>query len=377
MPRRKKSRYGKYVFYDAAGRLYARVQIRQNDGSYKTIKKRAENLTHVSQLASEIKGQYSARGQRFIESRDMRFEDLAAWYKEEYLVEAVYDKNGVKVSGMRSWKAERNKLDRISRFFVKMKLDEITADDLTAFKRRRSRDGVSITTVNRDLELLRTMFNRAVRKGWLKVNPFRYGERLIEKSLEKRRSRTITKQEEARLLKAAKQKDSYLYYALLMLRDTGARPSEIYNVNGNAGRPVRWKDLQEHDFKACTLYSFKGKRVESRVVPVTKRLSVALTELWLKSEMELDSFVFPVKSFKKTWSLVRQEANLPDLRLRDLRRDFRTRLAKKGFPDHLAQRLLGHKTATMSYNYTEADEEAVHLARRMLDADDDGTGPLG
>lgn len=369
MPKKKKNKYGKYVFYDEDGRLYARVQVRQNDGSYKTIKKRAMNLTHVAQLAAEIKEQHVSRGTRYIESRQMRFEDLAAWYRDEFLTPAVYDKNQVKVSGMRTWEAERKKLERISRFFVKLKLEEITADDLTAFKRMRSREGVSITTINRDLELLRAMFNRAVRKGWLNVNPFRYGERLIEKSLENRRSRTITKDEESRLLEAAKQRDSYLYYVLLMLRDTGARPSEVFNVNGKAGRPVRWKDFHDHDFEKCSLTSFKGKRVETRIVPVTNRLKRALTELWLRSDMIMDSPVFPVNSFKKAWKAVREDANVPDLRLRDLRRDFRTRLAKQGFPDHLAQRLLGHRSPSMSYLYTEADEEAIRLAKDILDLD--------
>src|SRR5437868_5941731 len=60
----------------------------------------------------------------------------------------------------------------------------------------------SITSVNRELALLRRMFNVAYREGWLLKNPFHSGEPLISLADEVKRERILTRDEEARLLEA-------------------------------------------------------------------------------------------------------------------------------------------------------------------------------
>ena len=83
-------------------------------------------------------------------------------------------------------------------------VSEIGYDALHAYKLKRLDTGVAIATVNRDFELLRTMFRKAVRRKWLKESPFDFGERLIEKSLEPRRTITLTYKDEKLILDEAK-----------------------------------------------------------------------------------------------------------------------------------------------------------------------------
>lgn len=64
---------------------------------------------------------------------------------------------------------------------------------------------------------------------------------------------------------------------------------------------------------------------------------------------------------------MRTELKIEDLRLRDLRRNFRTRMGKLGFSDNLTQRLMGHEHLQMTFDYTEADIEAVQQAKQLLD----------
>lgn len=258
-----------------------------------------------------------------------------------------------------------------------MLVSEIGYDVLHRYKLKRLDSGVSIATVNRDFELLRTMFRKSVRRKWLKESPFDFGERLIEKSLESRRKQTLTNKEAQLILDEAKKlKRSRLYYLLLALLDTGARPSELYPVNESNEdseiifEPVRWRDFFEHNFEMVQLVSYKGKLRKVRLVPVTERLKAGLLELWnsLKEEKKnLNDRIFPFASYKTAWRTVLSELKIENLRLRDLRRNFSTRLSKLGYSDDLRQRLLGHEYHQMIFVYTEADIEAVLQAKQLLD----------
>lgn len=175
---------------------------------------------------------------------------------------------------------------------------------------------------------------------------------------------------------AKKLKHSRLYYLLLALLDTGARPSELYPVNESnedteiTFEPVRWCDFFKYNFLMVELVSYKGKERKVRLAPVTERLKNGLLELWesLKEEKKnLNDRIFPSASYKTAWRTVRSELKIEGLRLRDLRRNFRTRLGKLGYSDNLAQRIMGHEHLQMTFDYTEADIEAVLQAKKLLD----------
>ena len=378
----KRKRYGSFAWTDKkTGYLYARVRVKLPNGKLKVIYKRAANVTHAEQLADEIRAEHETRGDAYLEGRIKTFKDLAEWYKNTYVVAPVYSAEGQKVSGMRSWEHERRKIDRLTEFFGSMNINKIDERTLTYFKKEREKQGLKTATVNRDLETLRAIFNKAKRRRWLVESPFDFGERLIEKALESRRTVILTDPQEKIILEKAKAlPQSLIYYLILVLRDTGARPSEIYPVNerknsGVSYEPVRWRNFFDYDFKAVKLTSCKGKQKKERFAPVTIRVKNALMELWysLKDEnRSLESFVFSSKSYKTSWKQVLKDSELSDIRLRDLRRDFRTRLARMGYSDQLAQRLLGHETESkMTYHYTEADLQAVYLANEMLDKQND------
>lgn len=108
-------------------------------------------------------------------------------------------------------------------------------------------------------------------------------------------------------------------------------------------------------------------------------MKIAFLELWdfLKqsknvtpgNSAHLDNLVFPHTTFKKSWNIVRTAAGLPTLRLRDLRRDWVTRLGRLGYSDKLAQRGAGHKKMQTSFEYIEFDEAAALQAKSLLDKD--------
>lgn len=418
-----RKRYKSYLWTDPkTNYLYARVRVKLPNGKSKAIYKRAKNKTHALQLAEDILSEYDARGDAFVEGREMTFADAAKWYAEKYVVPPVYNAQGQKIGGMRSWKSERNKIERLILFFGQMKIAGISEKTLNYFSEVRKSEGVKISTLNRDLETVRAMLNKFKRKRWISESPFDFGDTQIAKSLENRRTVTLTDEEEAALLYFAKKsKQNLIYPLILVLRDSGARPSEIYPVNEDAESgvlysPVCWRDFFDYNFKAVHLTSYKGSQVKTRFAPVTTRTESALMELWQSipaAARNLRDKIFPHKSYKTSWSKVRKDAelflriarhlkvpvsslfdNLPeekiedykaifkkedtlaskkkqpvfrfDVRLRDLRRDFRTRLARAGYSDQLAQRLLGHESPDTTFIYTEADLASVYLANDAL-----------
>ena len=156
------------------------------------------------------------------------------------------------------------------------------------FKNKRKKiDGVKTATINRDLQLLRAMFGKAVKKGWLEESPFLRAENLSRTSLEARRTVTTSRAEENSVLEAAKNSGNiYLYPLVLALRDTGARPSELYpyaayglDLETLPGKIKNWLETEvtsdEQIFlPLCWFQLFK---VEFQVVPLIS-LNDVITE---------------------------------------------------------------------------------------------------
>ncbi len=390
--KKKRKRYGSYAWKSPSGYLYARVFVKKEDGSVKPIYRRADNITHAEQLGEELKREFENRGQAFIDGRKMAFGELAEWYKKEFVISPVYV-NGIKIEGMRTWEHEQNKIDRIvTGIGKKVLISEIDESTFRTFRKKRIKDGVSITTINRDFESIRAMMRKAWKKKWLKELPD--FEDFIQKGLENRRTVTVTSGQEKVILEEARKvriEAPRLYALIISLRDSGARPNELYPVNDSKTdyskdtstffEPLRWRDLIDDagQFKDLTqLVSYKNKRREVRYAVVTERMKRAFEELWndlsrrkliSQNAAELDNLIFPHSTFKKSWNIVREAAGLPGLRLRDLRRDWVTRLGRLGYSDKLAQRGAGHKKMQTSFEYTEFDETAALQAKALLDGD--------
>lgn len=158
------------------------------------------------------------------------------------------------MEGMRTWEAERAKIDRISEVLGGHVLEAMDETVFRSYRRARLK-AVKIATVNRDFESIRAMFRKAKRKKWIKEIPDFDG--FVEKSLERRRSVTITSVEEDRLFAEARKllasaAAPRLFSLILSLRDSGARPNELYPVNDyseskNMYEPIRWKDVIDED----------------------------------------------------------------------------------------------------------------------------------
>lgn len=392
---KREENYGKYIYRRKRGdkvEISARVGYYDENGKWKYKYEKAVDEEDATEKAKKIIKNYRKRGTAFIDGSNLTFEDFADWYKETYVVEPNYEQ-GQQVAGLRTHRNVKSQVERLKLEFGKKKINRIDADRLQQFKnKRKNLDKVKTATINRDLELLRAMFNKAVKQGWLEESPFARAENLIRKSLEARRKVTTNAEEENLVLEAAKRSENkYLYPLVLALRDTGARPSELFpyaaygedlkelpkkiqqwlttevKADAQVFLPLCWFQLFQLDFQVVPLISLKSRQVEYRFGTMTTRLKRALFGLWERGDKDPITLVFPFKSVKKDWQKVREETKLLDLRIRDWRRVWRTKAELAGVPEQTAQRILGHKLLETTYRYNEADLEAVIAASRSLD----------
>lgn len=452
--RPRKETYGKFIFRrirNGEEQLFARVGYYDENGKWKYKYERAWDEEDAALKAEKILKNQAKHGTAFIDGTKMNFEELADWYIETYAVPPTYEE-GQQVAGLRSYRNVKLQAKRLKLEFGKVKINRITPELLTKFKNKRKNiDKVKTATINRDLELINTMFKKAVIKRWIEESPFVRAENLIRKSLEARRKMTVTPEQEKVILDFTKRMDNkYLYPLILTLRDSGARPSEVFpysaygvdldklpakiqewtangiNANEQVFLPLCWFHLFQVEFQVVPLVSVKSQQAEFRFGTMTERLRQALLSLWEKTDKDPIALVFPFKTIRKEWQKVRNYAALyqvfselqgvdldkkseflqknfgkkaerllpfanesieiliteadkinaasflhdvkiRDLRIRDWRRIWTSNAQLAGVPDHIAQRILGHKQLKTTFHYTEADLRAVVEMSKTLD----------
>lgn len=369
MPKKKPRKYGEYIC--TINKVeYAVVRLPLGNGKYKRKVKLLSKLggtkTEAAKWAWEQIEKHKTGGAT--DGEDLTFTALAAWYKKEFLVAPVYQ-NGKKLYGVRTYKGQQQIVDNLAKHFGYYKLDNITLDVLRKYKRERLKD-VSITAVNREFALIRTMFKKAKARKWLKESPFDLGENLIEVSLENSRKSPLTLRLAKRLLaRSRKSQQPLLYYLILVLMHTGARPSEVYPYREEDDdvprEPLIWKNVLDYNFKAVRLISYKGRIRKERIVPTTVELERGLRKMYQGAP---DDLLFPITSFKRSWAtLVKSVKGASGVYLRDFRHFYNSViLVNSRFNDVERMLLMGHSRPSTNLRYSQFDESFIDKYRDAI-----------
>jgi integrase len=255
------------------------------------------------------------------------------------------------------------------RFFSKKLLTGITPDDISNFKLKRKEElitkkkktnkdiienEVSFATVNRELALIKRVFNwYAAQKRLTILNPVKGIELFKERS----RDRVMTEEEE-KLFFTIGDPPSCLRNIVFFALVTGARRGEILNLKKS--------DTVLGDFGGSIMFR-DTKNGENRKVVLTKELTD-----FLKQVINISCFsehVFchkngqPVKSFIGSFKAVCKRAGIKDLRFHDLRHTFCTRMANAGVNPFIIMQIVGHKDTSTAKRYTNPTDE--HLLAAM------------
>ncbi len=359
--------------------IFARVTFLEN-GKRKDKLRRAESRTHAKELIQEMLGEIKEYGTAALDHNDKTFADLADYYEKHYLNEARYE-NGEKVSGLRSLATPTGFLKTLRAHFGKQTVHSISYGDVRALRDARRKAPTrgdiarhqralkadpkaelkvtrSITSVNRELALLRHLFNLALNElNWIRRHPMHGGKPLIIVSAERKRERIITLAEEAKLLAACTGKRVHLRPIIIAALETGMRKGELLKMT--------WSDI-DFERSIITVKAFNTKTMRAREVGMTARLNSELEQLGQAAPQEPDAKVFDVDDVKRSFDSARSAVGLTDVRFHDLRHTYASRLISLHIPNLEVGRLLGHTQANTTYRYVNANTDTARRAAEAM-----------
>ena len=235
------------------------------------------------------------------------------------------------------------------------RLSEITKSQISTLHSRIVDSGKPFAA-NRVHELLRAMFNFAIRQELIDANPADG----ITPAAERPRSRFLGKDELPQFIEALKVQEQPWRDFFTVLLYLGYRRSAV--------AAMRWRDA---DLEAGT-WSVPGERAKNGdpiVLPIT---GPALETLKRRHRArESAEWVFPggstaghITQPKEAWKRLLKRAGISDLRIHDLRRTLGSWLAMSNVSLPAIGRILGHKDqrSTAVYAHLQTEAAAIHLA---------------
>jgi integrase len=346
------------------------ARVRWTDENGKPCDKRfppMENETKAQALIDKFKKDLEKGGSDYVGAEKMTFADLAKEYKESKLVPAVM-RRGRKVSGLKGLQSAQCHLKALIDHFGRRKIRTITHGSIEKFKVERLNCPTihgterQISTVNRELELLRAILRFARQNNWLTESPFEKGEPLIDKDGEHKRERTLSPDEEMRLLAACTGRRAHLRALVIAALDTTCRRGELFKL--------KWCDV---NFASRTINILvqNTKTEKRRVVPISLRLHEELTRLWEESPKDLNGSVFgydkPNSTCKTAFAAALKQAGIKDFRFHDIRHTATTRLVHAKVPDRVVKKISGHQQDKTFDRYVNLSTEMIVDAADALD----------
>lgn len=285
-------------------------------------------------------------------------------------------------SNHRSYKTNVAKAIKFKKLWGNRQLKDISPMDIEKYKSDRKKevkvkvkevDGVKIpaqyispTTINRDIEVLRKMFNIAIDNGWMTKNPCKPIKKLRQ---ENKLERYLTPVEETRMFqvcngdfsfmnqdekrkveKIYKNRFKYMIPVLICALNTGMRKEEILSLT--------WKCVNFEDKKITLLDTKNGKK---RHIPIN---SLLMDELKILQKAKCCDYVFanPITKtryfdLKTSFNSICKLAKIKDFRFHDLRHTSATRMVGAGVPITMVKDILGHSDIHTTMRYAHAITE--------------------
>jgi integrase len=254
----------------------------------------------------------------------------------------------------RSWLRDEQMLKQLTECFGSERpLTEIGPVDIEGYKLHR-RTQVSGSTTNRELALLKRMFNLAIEWDlFLDRNPVCRVRFFREFNIHRR---TLSLEEEQQFLRNAA---PFLQDLVIFGLNTGLRVGEIFSL--------QWSHV---DMEKGILNVFAPKTGKTRPVPMNSEARRVL-EAWALGRK--NSFVFynhdtgkPFVDLKAGFALACRKAGISGVTWHTLRHTFASRLLDRGADIVTVQQLLGHSTVIVTMRYTHTNLDSKRAAVEKL-----------
>lgn len=262
----------------------------------------------------------------------------------------------------RSARNQKYLLDQLVRYFGKKMMHEITVSDIDDYLEIRE-EKFSPSTVNKDLSMIKSMFNRADEWGDLiNYNPPQKIKFLPENN---ERCRYLLEEEQGRLLFSC---SGVLRMIVLVALRTGLRWGEIMNLKWGQAPQSNYVDFRHN---TIFIHESLAKSKRSRYVPLASSVKQALMDFPQHSE---SGYIFvntktgkPYNNVKRSFRTALREAGIENFRFHDLRHCFASDLVRKGADLFGVQKLLGHSRPEMTQRYAHLGHDQLRELISLLD----------
>ena len=249
----------------------------------------------------------------------------------------------------------------LTRCFGDRKVFQITPHDIEQFKKERKEAHVngkgghekerSNVSVNRELEVLRQLLNKAIEWGWLDENPFNRFKTPDGKSSfffeeNNQRVRFLEEDEITKLLEVS---PPYLQDIIRATIYTGLRKGDLLNM--------KWADVNLE--RGSLVYREQKKRDKLRF----KCLNEDMVDLLMKIHVGQDGYIFhgpdgkTLQNVTRSFKTALKKAGVTDLHFHDLRHTSASHLIMRGASLKTVQEHLGHTHITMTQRYSHLTKD--------------------
>jgi integrase len=240
-------------------------------------------------------------------------------------------------------------------FFGHLRAAKLTTEKLREFRRKRSAQGRSDATANRELSILRTALNRGRKCTPPKVLTIPYFPMVAETNV---RQGFLTDEQYAKLRDALPE---YLRPLFVTAYFAGVRLGELLSIEW---RQVDW----EQGF--ITLDSERTKSGYARAVPILEGDMKDWLQ-WSQENADGCERVFhrngvPFKEFRRSWQKACDASGVPALKFHDLRRTAVRNMRRAGVPQVVRIRISGHRTDSMERRYNIVDVDDIRAAKELM-----------
>ncbi|MDE2490377.1 MAG: tyrosine-type recombinase/integrase [Elusimicrobia bacterium] len=249
-------------------------------------------------------------------------------------------------------------LRHFSDFIKADKLSGVSAARIEAYKARRRELGAKPSTLNRELNTIKAMFNKAVAWGALAANPAKSVQKVREP---RKQVRFLAKDEVRALLSAASERLAPILETFLL---TGLRRDELAHLT--------WADI-DFEREVVSVQAKDGwhpKDYEVRHIPMTERLVAVL-----KARPRTESpYVFHTQSggahegniLSRDFRRLARSCGIKGASVHTLRHTFASHLVMGGADLYTVQKLLGHSSIKTTEIYAHLAPDYLRSAVRRL-----------
>lgn len=288
-------------------------------------------------------------------------------------------------------KTGQQTVDRINTVWKKLltqRIADLTANEIDKARDKRLNEGISPSTVNREVAALSGLLAHWVKSNKEAIHPLKDLAALkvaddetiryldpdesnrLRQALADRDTNAATDRTSANKWRTERCKEPYpeiegycdhITPMVLLSLNTGLRQGELFTLG--------WESVDLR-LKTITVLASHSKGNTTRMIPLN---SEALGVLISIKPEQATGLVFksPVtglrfNNVKKAWAEITKVAKLPDLRWHDLRHDFASQLVMKGAPLFTVQKLMGHANSRMTQRYAKLAPSTLSDAVNLL-----------